>query len=132
MQYESKSSSRKMGNMMINVLFFVALLVAVDARRDQTIAKAAPPPPSYDCYSIGPSLLSCLDYCQTGSEASKPTPECCSALLLVLKENATCFCGVLQYASTYGYKINETRGMMIPRLCGVSHDKLPPAARCNG
>lgn len=118
---------------MINVLFFVALSVAVDALRDQAlIAKAAPPPPSYDCFTIGPSLMSCLDFCEIGSHDSKPTPDCCSALVTVLKENATCFCGVLQYAPKMGLNVNETRGMMIPPLCGVPHDKLPPAARCDG
>ncbi|EXB75445.1 putative GPI-anchored protein [Morus notabilis] len=64
-------------------------------------------------------LATCLPY--VGGQAKAPTPDCCSGLKQVLKDNKKCLCVVIRDRNDpdLGLQINVTLALSLPSVCNA-------------
>lgn len=95
---------------MILVLFSVMGISSVmaDAAKDRE-----------ECTDQLVGLATCLPY--VGGQAKSPTPDCCSGLKQVLKDNKKCLCVVIRDRNDpdLGLQINVTLALSLPTVCNA-------------
>ena len=64
-------------------------------------------------------LATCLPY--VGGDAKAPTPDCCSGLKQVLKNNKKCLCVIIKDGNDpdLGLNINVTIALALPSVCNA-------------
>ncbi|KAE8038167.1 hypothetical protein FH972_010703 [Carpinus fangiana] len=64
-------------------------------------------------------MATCLPY--VNGEAKVPTPDCCTGLKQVLKNNKKCLCVIIRYRNdpNLGLQINLTRALGLPSACNA-------------
>lgn len=73
-----------------------------------------------ECAEQLAGLATCLPY--VGGQAKAPTPDCCSGLKQVLKNNKKCLCVVIRDRNDpdLGLNINATLALGLPTVCHAS------------
>lgn len=73
-----------------------------------------------ECTEQLAGLATCLPY--VGGEAKAPTPDCCSGLKQVLKNNKKCLCVIIKDRNDPdlgGLQINVTHALSLPTVCNA-------------
>ncbi|XP_062174991.1 non-specific lipid transfer protein GPI-anchored 14-like isoform X2 [Alnus glutinosa] len=93
--------------------FILVLLISVMV--SYTMADAAKD--REECQQQLVSMATCLPY--VGGEAKAPTPDCCSGLKQVLKNNKKCLCVIIRDRNDpdLGLQINVTLALSLPSVC---------------
>ncbi|KAI4332905.1 hypothetical protein L6164_017776 [Bauhinia variegata] len=70
-----------------------------------------------ECAQQLAGLATCLTY--VGGQAKSPTPDCCSGLKQVLKNNKKCLCVIIKDRNDpdLGLQINATLALSLPSVC---------------
>lgn len=81
--------------------------------------KADPAKDREECTEQLEGLATCLPYVQ--GEAKAPTPDCCSGLKQVLKNNKKCLCVIVRDRNDpdLGLQINATLALGLPSVCNA-------------
>lgn len=94
----------------ILVLISVAVIYAMaDSSKD-----------TQECQQQLVGMATCLTY--VDGEAKAPTPDCCTGLKQVLKDNGTCLCVIIRDRNNpnLGLQINVTLALGLPSICHAS------------
>ncbi|KAB1224875.1 Protein YLS3 [Morella rubra] len=94
----------------ILVLISVAVIYAMaDSSKD-----------TQECQQQLVGMATCLTY--VDGEAKAPTPDCCTGLKQVLKDNRTCLCVIIRDRNNpnLGLQINVTLALGLPSICHAS------------
>ncbi|KAK3205461.1 hypothetical protein Dsin_019507 [Dipteronia sinensis] len=83
---------------------------------------------SDDCMTKLYNMSDCLSYVIEGSNVTKPEKPCCPELAGLVESSPICLCELLGKSDTYGIKIDMSRALKLPSLCGVS---TPPLHLCS-
>ncbi|KAK2640964.1 hypothetical protein Ddye_022727 [Dipteronia dyeriana] len=83
---------------------------------------------SDDCLMKVLNMSDCLSYVTEGSNVTVPEKPCCPELAGLVESNPICLCELLGKNNNYGIKIDMSRALKLPSLCGVS---TPPLQLCS-
>ncbi|KAM4073137.1 hypothetical protein ACB094_11G194900 [Castanea mollissima] len=101
----------------LSTLILPFLLVLMSVMVSYTMADAAKD--REECAQQLVGLATCLPY--VGGQAKAPTPDCCSGLKQVLKDNKKCLCVIIRdrNAPELGLQINVTLALGLPSVCNA-------------
>ena len=97
------------------ILSFLLVLMSVMEMVSYTMADAAKD--KEECAQKLVGLATCLPY--VGGQAMVPTPNCCTGLKQVLKDNKKCLCVIIKDRNDpeLGLQINITLALDQPSVC---------------
>ncbi|KAK0603212.1 hypothetical protein LWI29_002534 [Acer saccharum] len=75
---------------------------------------------SDDCLTKLLNMSDCLSYVMEGSNVTEPDKPCCPELAGLVDSNPICLCELLGKSESYGIKIDMSRALKLPSLCGVT------------
>ncbi|KAK4591614.1 hypothetical protein RGQ29_016157 [Quercus rubra] len=101
----------------LSTLTLPFLLVLMSVMVSYTMADAAKD--REECAQQLVGLATCLPY--VGGQAKAPTPDCCSGLKQVLKDNKKCLCVIIRDRNDpeLGLQINVTLALGLPSVCNA-------------
>ncbi|XP_015901383.3 non-specific lipid transfer protein GPI-anchored 14 [Ziziphus jujuba] len=99
--------------------FRLSLLVVVCVSIMGGFVMADPAKDREECTQQLAGLATCLPY--VDGEAKAPTPDCCSGLKQVLKDNKKCLCVIVRDRNDpdLGLQINATLALGLPSVCNA-------------
>ncbi|KAM0952906.1 putative plant non-specific lipid-transfer protein/Par allergen [Dioscorea sansibarensis] len=77
-------------------------------------------PVAMDCSNALMNLADCLTFVEAGSSVRKPEGKCCGGLKKVVKGQVSCLCEAFKSGADFGVKINMTKALSLPHVCGVN------------
>ncbi|KAI9193902.1 hypothetical protein LWI28_001158 [Acer negundo] len=83
---------------------------------------------SDDCLTKVLNMSDCLSYVTEGSNVTEPDKPCCPELAGLVDSNPICLCELLGKSDSYGIKIDMSRALKLPSICGVT---TPPLQLCS-
>ncbi|XP_039145493.1 non-specific lipid transfer protein GPI-anchored 31-like [Dioscorea cayenensis subsp. rotundata] len=84
-------------------------------------------PVAMDCSNALMNLADCLTFVEAGSNVRKPEGNCCAGLKKVAKGQVGCLCEAFKSGADFGVKINMTKALSLPHVCGVN---IPSISIC--
>lgn len=84
-------------------------------------------PVAMDCSNALMNLADCLTFVEAGSSVRKPEGNCCAGLKKVAKGQVGCLCEAFKSGADFGVKINMTKALSLPHVCGVN---IPSISIC--
>lgn len=110
--------------------FFLILVSCIGSSSGQALAPGPSPSasPADDCLTKVLNMSDCLSYVTEGSNVTVPDKPCCPELAGLVDSNPLCLCQLLGKSDAYGIKIDVTRALKLPSVCGVT---TPPVNLCS-
>lgn len=114
--------------------FFLIMVSCIGSSSGQALAPGPSmafgpsPSPEDDCLTKVLNMSDCLSYVTEGSNVTVPDKPCCPELAGLVESNPICLCQLLGKNNKYGIKIDMTRALKLPSVCGVS---TPPVNLCS-
>ncbi|ESR59653.1 AAI domain-containing protein [Citrus sinensis] len=114
--------------------FFLIMVSCIGSSSGQALAPGPymafgpSPSPEDDCLMKVLNMSDCLSYVTEGSNVTVPDKPCCPELAGLVESNPICLCQLLGKNNTYGIKIDITRALKLPSVCGVT---TPPVNLCS-